>query len=208
MPSDAKSIKDLSLMIKKMPQYQKELNKFSTHFHLAEECMRRYQTGVDKLCKVEQVSICLEYNEICFLRILQWAWTLTVNALKILRKSWCLFSLIRLSRLKIGFVSFCCTLFPKMVRLNDLVFIVSRFLGVTDENLNKLLQHANISMAEKETITNAAQLGLNITIDVNKNLVRIYTILFVFSKVVARLGFQTVVNALMSKSINLHVGFQ
>jgi hypothetical protein len=28
MPSDAKSIKDLSLLIKKAPQYQKELNKF------------------------------------------------------------------------------------------------------------------------------------------------------------------------------------
>jgi hypothetical protein len=39
--------------------------------------------------------------------------------------------------------------------------------GVTDENLNKLLQHANISMAEKDTITNAALLGLNITIDVS-----------------------------------------
>lgn len=40
------------------------------------------------------------------------------------------------------------------------------FLGITDENLNKLLQHANISMSEKDTLTNCSMLGINVTIDV------------------------------------------
>uniref|UniRef100_A0A914VXY8 Uncharacterized protein n=1 Tax=Plectus sambesii TaxID=2011161 RepID=A0A914VXY8_9BILA len=45
-----------------------------------------------------------------------------------------------------------------------LLYILSKN-GVTDENLNKLLQHANIPLAEKETLVNAGYLGLNVTTD-------------------------------------------
>uniref|UniRef100_A0A183E9Q4 Syntaxin binding protein 1a n=1 Tax=Gongylonema pulchrum TaxID=637853 RepID=A0A183E9Q4_9BILA len=124
MKADAKSIKDLSMMIKKMPQYQKELNKFSTHFHLAEECMRKYQQGIDKLCKVEQDL------------------AMQVDA--------------EGERVRDPMKLMVPLLIDPAVEPCD---------RITEENLEKLLQHANIDMVEKDTLTNASYLGLNIVTD-------------------------------------------
>ncbi|VDK63439.1 unnamed protein product, partial [Cylicostephanus goldi] len=132
--ANVKSIKDLSDLIKKMPQHQKELHRFTSQFHLVEDCMHKYQNGVDKLCKVEQ-DIATQFD---------------VNGEKVKDP-------VRLMAP---------LLIDPEVKLEDRLRLVLLYVlsqnGVSDENLEKMLQHANIPMNEKDTITNLSLLGINV----------------------------------------------
>lgn len=47
-------MKEIHRLIQKAPQYQKELDHYSLHIHLAGDCMEHYQKNIKDLCIVEQ----------------------------------------------------------------------------------------------------------------------------------------------------------
>ncbi|CAF1228977.1 unnamed protein product [Rotaria magnacalcarata] len=132
------TMKDLSLMIKKMPQYQKELNAYALHFNIAEQCMNAYnRDSGEKLCSVEQnlvMGVDAEGERIKdHMR----------NIVPLLLD----------------------TAITVEDKLRIIMLYILHKNGITDENLNKLLSHAFIPSEKKNIITNLQYLNLQILQD-------------------------------------------
>ncbi|KAG9510721.1 Protein ROP, partial [Fragariocoptes setiger] len=139
--SDSKpSVKDLSLMIKKMPQHQKELSKYATHLHLAEDCMQKYQNNSNMLCGCEQ----------------DLAMGTTPGGERIKDP------LLKTNPLLIDQN----VNDDDKIRL-ILLYILNRG-GIPEDNLDRIIQRAAIAPQRRSVITNMSYLGVTVTSDGNR----------------------------------------
>ena len=139
---EATTIKELSAMLKKMPQYQKELSKHSLHLNLAEECLRIYNKDhIEKLCAVEQ----------------DLATGVDKDGEKISKDH---------------MRAIVPVLLDQNISENNKLRIILLYgimkQGISEENMNKLMEHARISSVGRNTIKNISNLDVAIIQDSGK----------------------------------------
>jgi syntaxin-binding protein 1 len=127
-------MKDLSQMLKKMPQYQKELSAYALHLNLAEDCVHLFTPKIKQLCEVEQ----------------NLAMGADANGDKIKDHMKNIVPLLLDNDIKID------------DKLRLIMLFLLHKNGITDDNLQKLLHHAMIPDDKKQIILNLQSMGMQI----------------------------------------------
>ncbi|XP_069497962.1 syntaxin-binding protein 3 [Ambystoma mexicanum] len=127
------SISNLSLLMKKMPHFRKQISKQVLHLNLAEDCLKKFNGGIDKLCKAEQ-DLALGTDE---------------NGMKVKDLMRVLLPVVLNKN------------FNNYDKIRAILLYIFSGNGTTQENLDKLIQHGHIEN-DGDVIRNWKYLGVPI----------------------------------------------